>query len=174
MLSLALVGAGTAIAQSTSGVGAHTSYVQMVGVDAGDPHAVLEGTFSCDPALHQELVRKYLNRPLCEGDGYAYAYPEDTPAPWEAQVTDVEDDRVTGEDGSVWHVAEVTYRTVGTSPEGGPELVTAMASELVPKKNPAETKQRHYQMSVEGEMANQSESLEIDPGPAPDELSLPS
>lgn len=164
-LSLALVGAGTSLAQSTTAPASHTAYVTLVDVE-GTAAQELTGTLSCQASWHERVAAETFGGPACQPSEYAYAYPDDEPAPWNSPIEDVDPQTYVKDDGSVYRVAEVTYKTMADAPEGGPELVKAMASEIVPQGSDEEPS---YAMPVEGELANQSDSLEVEVGPSPDE-----
>jgi hypothetical protein len=165
-MSLALVGAGTSLAQSTTGIAGHSAYVTMVGVEGTAGAEEVAGTVACDAPLHQRVVRSTLGRPVCTTDEYAYAYPNDAPAPWTSDIIEVDQSTYVDEEGSAWHVAEVSYRTIGQAPEGGPELVKAMASEIVPEDGDSE--ELSYAMPVDEDLIDGEEAdLVVDVGPSP-------
>lgn len=162
-LSLALVGAGTSLAQSTTAPASHTAYVTLTEVE-GTPVQELAGTVPCQASWHERVMVETFGGPACQPSEYAYAYPDDKPAPWNSPIEDVDGRTYVKDDGSVYRVAEVTYKTMADAPEGGPELVKAMASEIVPQSDDEDPS---YAMPVEGELANESDSLEVEVGPSP-------
>lgn len=167
-MSLALVGAGTSLAQSTNAPSGHTAYVTIVSIQETAGTTELTGEVACDVPIHERLVRKTLGKRMCDTSDYAYAYPEDKGAPWRGQIEDVDTSMYVDNDGSMWQVAEVSYHTFVSAPEGGPELVNAMASEILPKR--ADAKTMSYALPVNEELTNQSEGdLVVDVGPSPDE-----
>lgn len=166
-LSLALMGAGTAIAQSTTAPSGHTAYVTLVDVQEVPGPEEVAGEVPCDAPLYERVVRRTLGRTPCLTSDYAYAYPKGEPAPWRGEIQDVEGRMYVDQQGATWRVAQITYRTVAQAPEGGPQLVHAMASEILPREQGA---QLSYAMPVTEEVANQSEEeLVVDVGPSPSE-----
>lgn len=166
-MSLALVGAGTSLAQSTTAIASHSAYVTMVEVQETAGPEEVTGTVSCDVPLHQRVVRETIGRQPCLTDEYAYAYPSDKPAPWTAEIEEVDERMYVDRSGSMWQVAEVSYQTMSQAPEGGPELVEAMASEILPEEGGEELS---YAMPVDEDLLDQSEAdLVVDVGPAPED-----
>lgn len=166
-MSLAVVGGGTALAQSTNAVEGHSAYVTMVNVQStADQDEEVTGTVTCDAPLHERVVRRTMGRQACLTDEYAYAYPSDQPAPWTAEIEDVTQDMYVDESGAMWHVAEVSYKTLDDDPDGGgPELVEAMASEILPADGGEELS---YAMPVDEDLLEQTdEDITVDVGPSP-------
>lgn len=168
-LALSLAGGATAIAQSTTGVQSHTTYVTLIAQGPDEPaRPVIQGTVGCDAPLHQRLLRTYIGRPACKHAGYAYAWPEGMPAPWQGEIRSVNDSQHVTEDGELYHLAEITYRAVSEAPEGGPELVHALASELHPiDRSDADTGAR-YALPLDPDVIERdAANLSIEIGPAP-------
>lgn len=175
-LALGLVGGGAAIAQSTTATQGHTAYASLVSftVVEADDRPVLTGSMPCDPPWHQALVNAYLQRPACDRDRYAYAFPQSATAPWESEILWVNDSTHIDEQGSVWHTAEVVYRTASGAPEGGEELVHAMASEVPPSED-STPDDRDYALPLNEKLVEHGEEeLIVGFGPQPNGLSTPS
>lgn len=169
-MSLALVGAGTSLAQSTTALASHTAYVSMVDVVETPGAQEWAGTVSCDVPEHERMIRETLGRPTCLTDKFAYVYPSDGPAPWTASIEDVDQQTYVDEAGTVRQVAEVSYQTISQSPEGGPELVKAMASEIRPEAGGGD--EGSYALPMNEELLEEGDdALTVDVGPAPGEAS---
>ncbi len=168
-MALALTGGAAAIAQSTNAPQGHTVHISMIEIVPGseDRTPVLTGQMPCDPPLHERLWRSWWGQEACDHDGYAYAYPNGYPAPWEGQVRWVNDSTHVDETGRMWHVAEVVYRIEMEAGESG-QLVHAMASEILPGQPLPDGGTTDYQLPInEGRLDQPIETLVVGFGPAP-------
>lgn len=172
VLALALVGAGgAAVAKSSNAVANHTSYVAMIEwIDepAPEDEPVITGTVGCKLNLLQSAWQTFSGKDLCRVDGYAYAYPSGSPAPWDGRITVVNDSYYVDETGSIWHVAEVVYRVARDAPEGGEDLVRALASEVLPSQESLGGLDANYVLPVNPDALDAAGSpLIVGIGPAP-------
>lgn len=129
-MTLSLAGTATALAQtSTTATSGHAAYVTLT-IDApddvGEP-ATAEGTVPCQASIQDRIVRAWMDRPACKHAGYAYAYPEGKPAPWQGEIQWVNHTRHVDEAGLHRDTAEIVYRALT---HDGIETVHATAGEL--------------------------------------------
>lgn len=172
-LALSLAGGATALAQSTTAVENHSAYVEMVILEEpdGETRTILQGAVPCKAELHQRLWRSYLGRPDCKFAGYAYAFPEDQPAPWKGEVETVNDTTYVNDRGDMFHQAEIVYRTVGTASDDGPQLVRAFATELRPIDRSDDQGGARYELPVDEDLTGTNASdLTVEVGPEPSEV----
>lgn len=173
-MALALAGgASAALSQPTTALHSHTGFVTMIAWepdDSPDPQE-LSGTVPCQPTWHEKAWAWFSGRPACRYEGYAYAYPAGSPAPWNGTITWINDSTYTDRAGNPWHVAEIVYRVGQAAPGGGGTLVKAMASELMPDQPGQAGNSVNYALPVdEAHLGQGPSTLTIDLGPSPNDV----
>lgn len=168
-MTLSLAGTATALAQaSTTATAQHTTYVTLTIQHEGeeDTREAIEGSVPCQASTSQRLVRAWMNRPACKHAGYAYAYPEGHPAPWEGDVQWVNHSTHVDEDGQPRDVAEIVYRVVSAE---GIQTIHATAGELRPEdRSDLDTPGTYSLPAPDTGDADGRETLKVDVGPEPE------